>query len=324
MDINALRIVYMGTPVFAVAPLQKLLDAGCDVVGVVTAPDRPAGRGKQLRSPAVKEFALKKGLPVFQPENLKDPDFTSHLEEVAPHMQVVVAFRMLPGVVWKIPALGTFNLHASLLPDYRGAAPINHVIINGETRTGVTTFLIDDQIDTGNILLQEETLIGERENAGQLHDRLMEMGAHLVLETVRGLAAGSLAAKPQDALIPQGMILKKAPKIHREDCRIDWNSSGRELFNLIRGLSPVPGAFTRLFREDGSQVVYKIFDSGFEPAVHDHPPGTIITEGKRHMKIAAKDGFLNIYSIQQEGKRQMDTGDFLPGFSHSSSRSRFS
>jgi len=324
MEISDLRIVYMGTPAFAVAPLEKLLDAGCNVVAVVTTPDRPAGRGREIRRSAVKEFALARNLTLLQPENLKKPGFIAQLRDLAPDLQVVVAFRMLPELAWRIPPLGTFNLHASLLPDYRGAAPVNHVIINGESRTGVTTFLIDAQIDTGNILLQEETGIGEAESAGELHDRLMVMGAGLVLETTRRLASGSLKARSQDELVSPGMVLNRAPKIQKEDCRIDWNRPGRDLFNLIRGLSPFPGAFTRLFRGGDGPVICKIFDSGFEPASHSHPAGIIITDGKKYLKAAVTDGFLNIYSIQLEGKRRMETGDFLMGFNLTSSQPRFS
>jgi methionyl-tRNA formyltransferase len=324
METESLRIVYMGTPVFAVAPLEKLLGAGCNVVAVITAPDRPAGRGKQIRRSAVKEFALARGLTLLQPDNLKEPGFIAQLRGLAPDLQVVVAFRMLPELVWRIPTLGTFNLHASLLPDYRGAAPINHVIINGESRTGVSTFLIDARIDTGNILLQEETGIGEAESAGELHDRLMVMGAGLVLETTRRLASGSLKARSQDELISPGMVLHSAPKIRKEDCRIDWNRPGMELFNLIRGLSPSPGAFTHLVSEAEKPVICKIFRSGFEPENHRHPPGSIITDDKKYLKAAVKDGFLDIYAVQLEGKRRMEIGDFLMGFNLTSFQSRFS
>lgn len=324
MDISSLRIVYLGTPEFAVAPLETLLNANCNVVGVITAPDRPAGRGKKIRWSAVKKFSLERDLYIMQPENLKDPGFISQLTQLAPDLQVVVAFRMLPEVVWRIPAMGTFNLHASLLPDYRGAAPINHVIINGETRTGVTSFMIDDRIDTGNILLQEETHIGEEETAGELHDRLMAMGADLVLKTTEQLAKGSLEAKPQDEWTSPGSLLNKAPRIQKEDCRIDWNRPGKRTFNLIRGLSPYPGAFTTLEKEDDAMILCKIFSSDFEEYFHRLPPGTIITDGKRAMKVAVPDGYLNIYSIQQEGKRKMETGDFLAGINLTSSRSRFS
>jgi methionyl-tRNA formyltransferase len=323
MDSSTLRIVYMGTPEFAVAPLEALLNEGFNVAGVITAPDRPAGRGKKIRYPAVKEFALERNLHIMQPNNLKDPGFISQLKQLAPDLQVVVAFRMLPEVVWRIPTLGTFNLHASLLPDYRGAAPINHVIINGETKTGVTSFLIDARIDTGNILLQEETHIGEKETAGELHDRLMVLGAELVVKTTEQLASGSLEARSQDEWITPGTVLNRAPKIQKEDCRIDWNGKGERIRDLIRGLSPYPGAFTTLEKEDGVEVLCKIFSSGFEESVHKLHPGTLITDGKNELKVAVPDGYLLIYSIQQEGKKRMDTGDFLAGINLTSSRSRF-
>jgi len=326
MKINSIRIVYMGSPGFAVRPLQKLLEAGCRVVGVITAPDRPAGRGKKIRQSAVKDFLIQHQykMPVLQPESLKDPAFVKELEELNPDLQVVVAFRMLPRVVWSIPSLGTINLHASLLPQYRGAAPINHAIINGEKETGVTTFLIDEQIDTGNILLQEHTAIGELETAGELHDRLMETGASLVLETVRRMSAGSLKAKSQDGYADPKDALKRAPKIFKEDCRIRWDLPGKEVSNLIRGLSPYPGAFTYLYKKEEEALLCKIFSATFEALPHKDPPGTIFTDGKRRLEVAAKDGVIDIHTIQQEGKRKMDARDFLAGFSLSSGQSRFS
>jgi methionyl-tRNA formyltransferase len=324
MEHSSLRIVYMGTPEFAVAPLEKLLENGWNVVAVITGPDKPAGRGKKIRQTAVKQFATGHGLPVLQPENLKDPGFISELGHLAPHIQVVVAFRMLPRVVWSIPTLGTFNLHASLLPDYRGAAPINHAIINGETRTGVSSFMIDEQIDTGNILLQEETSIGEKETAGELHDRLKEMGASLVLKTLQQLAEGSLKSRPQDEWIRQGKVLNKAPKIHKEDCLIDWNRPGRDVVNLVRGLSPSPGAFTYLQKTDKEKTLFKIYQAGFEPAMHTHQPGELITDGKKEMKVAVKDGFLHIQSVQIEGKCRMETVEFLRGVNPFTFQSRFS
>lgn len=326
MKIDPTRIVYMGSPGFAVRPLQKLLEAGCQVVGVITAPDKPAGRGKKIRHSAVKEFILQHhpDLNLLQPENLKDPEFVGKLEDLKPDLQVVVAFRMLPRMVWSIPSKGTFNLHASLLPQYRGAAPINHVLINGEKETGVTTFLIDEQIDTGNILLQEKTAIGEQEPAGDLHDRLMEMGASLVLKTVRELAAGSLEAKSQDQFTEPGISLKNAPKIFKEDCRIQWDRPGREINNLIRGLSPYPGAFTYLSREEEEPLSCKIFSATFEALPHKDSPGTIHSDGKRRLEVAVKDGVVDIQTLQLEGKRKMDVKDFLAGFRLSSEQYRFS
>lgn len=323
-NLRSLRIIYMGTPGFAMAPLIRLLDAGCHIVAVVTAPDRPAGRGKKIRPSAVKEYALEKGIQVLQPEKLKDPQFVDRLTALTPDLQVVVAFRMLPAAVWSIPKLGTFNLHASLLPQYRGAAPINHAIMNGETETGVTTFLIDEQIDTGNILLQQPVAIGTEETAGELHDRLTDVGAGLVLDTARQLAEGNLEPKAQETLLEPGVSLMKAPKIHREDCRIDWGRPGTDLFNLIRGLSPYPAAFTMLIREGHDDVLCKIYEASYQPADHQMEPGTVVTDRRRSMKAAVLDGYLQIFSIQQEGKRRMDIADFLAGVNLTSSGSRFS
>lgn len=320
------RIIYMGTPEFAVRPLQQLMVEGFTVVGVVTAPDRPAGRGKKLRESAVKEFIRKQHpeVPLLQPPNLKDPGFVKTLQGLRPDLQAVVAFRMLPEVVWRVPQLGTFNLHASLLPQYRGAAPINHVLMNGETETGVTTFLIDEQIDTGNILLQQRVAIGENETAGELHDRLMAEGSRLVLKTVKGLALGSLQARSQDQFIQPGESLKKAPKITREECRIDWTRPGRTLVNQIRGLSPVPGAFTSLVTDGEQTQLWKIYLASFEPALHEEPPGMIHSDGKQTLKVAVRDGYLQIGSIQLEGKKRMEVPQFLAGFRFTSGQNRFS
>ena len=326
MEINSIRIVYMGSPGFAVRPLQKLIETGCQVVGVITAPDRPAGRGKKIRHSEVKDFLMQNSfdIPLLQPENLKDPAFVKELQKLNPDLQVVVAFRMLPRVVWSIPSLGTINLHASLLPQYRGAAPINHAIINGERETGVTTFIIDEQIDTGNILLQEPTAIGELETAGELHDRLMEIGASLMFETVRQMSDGSLKAKSQDSYSESRISLKKAPKIFKEDCRIRWNLPGRDVNNLIRGLSPYPGAFTYLSRNEEETLLCKVFSATFTGHPHTDPPGTIYTDGKNRLGVAVKDGVLDIQTLQLEGKRKMEARDFLAGFSFSNGQSRFS
>lgn len=323
MEPESLKIVYMGTPEFAVAPLQRLVEKEYHVVAVITAPDRHAGRGKKIRYSAVKEYALSVGLPLLQPENLKSPEFIEELKGLRPDLQVVVAFRMLPELVWSLPSLGTFNLHASLLPDYRGAAPINHALINGEVKTGVTSFLIDAKIDTGNILLQEELSIGEDESAGELHDKLMLLGAELVQQTVDGLAKGTLEAKAQADLIGPDKTLNPAPKIHKQDCRIDWSRPGKEIHNLVRGLSPYPAAFSRLEKEKGQETLCKIFSTRFEPSAHSLPQGSIISEGKKEMKVAVSDGYLHILSLQQEGKRRMSTGEFLLGVSLTSGISRF-
>ncbi len=320
------RIVYMGSPDFAVRPLQVLLEAGFNVVGVITAPDRPAGRGKKIRHSAIKEFLLneEKEIALLQPEKLKDPVFIEELTALRPDLQVVVAFRMLPEVVWSIPPMGTINLHASLLPQYRGAAPINHVLINGEPETGVTTFFIDEQIDTGKILLQKRISIAADETAGELHDRLMELGAGLVLLTVRQISEGQMEAMVQDHFLDSGTCLNKAPKIFKGDCRIDWNLDGQKIFNLIRGLSPHPGAFTFLVKEKGEQVLCKIFSATFEEKPQTNAPGSISIDGKESMEVAVKNGVIRILSIQQEGKRRMDIKDFLAGFSLRSEVSRFS
>ncbi len=325
MESKSLRIVYMGTPDFAVAPLEKLLDNGYDVVAVITAPDKAAGRGKKIRYSAIKQYILDRypDIPLLQPENLKDPAFVEALQKCKPDLQVVVAFRMLPEVVWRIPRLGTFNLHASLLPQYRGAAPINHVIIQGEKETGLTTFLIDDQIDTGNILLQQKTAIAEDETAGELHDRLMLMGSSLVSETVAQLASGHLKPKTQELYIKNGEVLKKAPKIFKEDCRVDWKQSGSVVNNLIRGLSPYPTAITFIEQSDKKKVLCKIFRASFEEQDVSELPGSFQTDGKTFLKVAVGNGYIQIHSIQQEGKRRMSIRDFLAGFNFSPGPYRF-
>jgi len=323
MNKHSPRIIYMGTPGFAVAPLRMLLEFGYNVVGVITAPDRRAGRGKKISHSEVKSYILsrEKPIPILQPENLKDPSFIEELHTLKPDLQIVVAFRMLPELVWSIPSMGTFNLHASLLPQYRGAAPINHVLMNGEEETGVTTFFIDEKIDTGKILLQKSIAIGDDETAGELHDRLMDLGASLVLETVQQLSGTQLEATSQDQYMDAASGLKLAAKIFKEDCRIDWDLPGEILFNLIRGLSPYPGAFTMLKKEDGDQgkagdaIQCKLFKVKKEEASHQEHPGSIFTDGKRTLKVAVKDGWIHVHSIQQEGKRRMEIKDFLAGFS---------
>jgi methionyl-tRNA formyltransferase len=316
----------MGTPGFAVAPLDRLLGSGEQVVAVVTAPDRPAGRGKKIRFSAVKEYMLqhRPDIPLLQPANLKDPGFIEELRSLHPDLQIVVAFRMLPELVWRIPEKGTFNLHASLLPQYRGAAPIHHVLINGETETGLTTFLIDEKIDTGNILLQQSIAIGDQENAGELHDRLMKAGSDLVLQTVEGLAKGNLEPKSQDSLVTAGGELKKAPKIFKEDCRINWEQDGMQIFNLIRGLSPFPGAFTYLHRDQGDPVLCKIFAATFRKEKHNYPPGIIQSDGKSLLEVSVQGGWIQVKSFQQEGKRRLEIKDFLAGVSLTNGPYRFS
>ncbi len=320
------RIIYMGTPGFALGPLQKLLDSDCNVVAVITAPDRKAGRGKKISHSEVKSYILQqeKSIPILQPENLKDPEFLEKLRELKPDLQVVVAFRMLPELVWSIPSMGTFNLHASLLPQYRGAAPINHVLMNGEKETGVTTFFIDEKIDTGKILLQKRIAIGDEETAGELHDRLMELGASLVLETVHLLSSAKLEALSQDQYMDSVSGLNPAPKIFKEDCRIDWNLPGEKLFNHIRGLSPYPGAYTMLESEAGDALQCKIFKATFEEVSHSDAHGSIFSDGKHSLKVSVKDGYIHVHSIQQEGKRRLEIKDFLAGFSFGNGIYRFS
>jgi methionyl-tRNA formyltransferase len=308
-----LRIIFMGTPEFAVATLGSLLMNGFNVAGVVTVPDKPAGRGRAIQKSAVKTFAESSYIPVFQPHNLKDADFIKTLTDLKPDIFIVVAFRMLPEAVWKIPAIGTINLHASLLPDYRGAAPINHAIINGETRTGVTTFFIDNKIDTGNILLREEIHIFPFENAGDLHDRMTKLGARLVIKTLAGIVDKSITPQPQSNFITHATELKLAPKIHPDDCIINWNSGAVKIHNLIRGMAPVPGARTVLKGKKNSLTV-KIFESIPEVEKHLLSPGTIVSDGKHYIKIACNDGFVSISMLQLEGKKKMNSIEFLRGF----------
>jgi methionyl-tRNA formyltransferase len=300
------RIVFMGTPEFAVASLDALIRARCPVVGVITAPDRPAGRGMQMTQSAVKQYALQQKLPILQPEKLKNPVFQEELRSLRADLQIVVAFRMLPESVWNMPPMGTVNLHGSLLPQYRGAAPINWAVINGEKRTGVTTFKLQHAIDTGNILLQESFPIGEKDTAGDVHDRMKEIGAALLVRTVEGLAAGTLKEIPQEIPVT---ALKSAPKIFTETCRIDWNRPVADLYNLIRGLSPFPAAFTDL---DGK--ICKIFHSEVEKRRPTIAPGKYETDQKAFLRFAATDGYIRITEMQLEGKKRMKIEDFLRGF----------
>ena len=307
--IQDLRIVFMGTPEFAVATLKKLVEAGLNVVGVVTAPDKPAGRGMQLQQSAVKQYAESKNLLVLQPEKLKSAEFIKALEELNADVQVVVAFRMLPEMVWSMPPMGTINVHGSLLPQYRGAAPINWAIINGEPFTGVTTFKLQHEIDTGNILLSEIIPIAPDENAGSVHDRMMEIGAELLLKTIESICNESISEKPQDD-ITQATTLKHAPKIFTETCQINWNKPGTEIHNLIRGLSPYPGAFTQL---DSKRL--KIFSGHFTPSNNTETEiGLAVVEGKDMLKFKCSDGFYAVESLQMEGKKKMSVAEFLRGY----------
>lgn len=308
-----LRIVYMGTPDFAVYPLQYLLEAGHQVVGVVTNPDKPAGRGQKLQESPVKKFAMAHGLPVLQPVSFTDEAFLAGLREWKADLQLVVAFKMLPEVVWNMPRLGTVNLHASLLPDYRGAAPINRVIMNGEELTGVTTFLLKQAMDTGHVIFQEQVEIGETMNAGELHDHLMEIGAELLLKTVDAMASGDYPLVRQEELL-QGRKPKLAPKIFKEDMRIPWDKNIQEIYNHIRGLSPFPAAWTMLkHRETGEEISARIFD--VEPEVRGHHQEMgLATDGKSYFSVYVPGGVIYIRELQLAGKKRMPVTDFLRGF----------
>jgi len=305
-----LRIVFMGTPDFAVASLKALVEGGYNIVGVITVPDKPAGRGRQLQQSAVKQYAVEQGLYVMQPEKLKNPEFLAELEALKADLQVIVAFRMLPEVVWSMPRLGTFNLHGSLLPQYRGAAPLNWAVMNGDQETGVTTFLLSHEIDTGAILFHEKTPISDDDTVGDIHDRLMDIGAGLVVKTVDALAEGNYTAVAQDDI--QVESLRPAPKIFKEDCKIDWSKPAVEVRNLIRGLSPYPAAWTELVDGKGKVLSLKIFRAEIESA-KGLTPGTLDTDGKTYFRIAAADGWLTISDLQLSGKKRMAVDDFLRG-----------
>ncbi|HMK04801.1 MAG TPA: methionyl-tRNA formyltransferase [Ferruginibacter sp.] len=330
-DFKKIRIVFMGTPVFAVASLDALVKAGCNISGVITAPDKAAGRGLQLQQSAVKKYALEKGLTVLQPEKLKSPEFLDELRSLNADLQVVVAFRMLPEVVWNMPPMGSVNLHGSLLPQYRGAAPINWAVINGEKETGVTTFKLKHEIDTGDILLQESFPIGENETAGEVHDKMKKIGAELMLKTVRGLAEGTLKETPQSSIVsPQASgvseespnagaplklhdsrltTLKHAPKIFTETCRIDLSKTTAEVHDLIRGLSPFPGAFTMF---NGKML--KIYRSEKQVVPAETTPGAFGSDKKTFLKFACADGYILVKELQLEGKKKMNIEDFLRGY----------
>jgi methionyl-tRNA formyltransferase len=309
MDKCKIKIVYMGTPGFAVEPLKQLILAGYDIKAIVTVPDKPAGRGCKITESEVKKFATEQGLKILQPEKLKSPDFHNELKETGANLFIVVAFRMLPKEVWQMPELGTFNLHASLLPDYRGAAPINHAVINGETKSGVTTFFINEDIDTGNIIFQEECEILPEDNAGSLHDKLMTIGANLVVKTVDSIAEGNIKTIPQETI--SNRKLNPAPKITKEYCRIDFNDNAETIHNKIRGLSPYPGAWATIPNSDDT---FKVFESSFETEPHDLPTGTFVSDNKSYLKVAAKDGFVFIQDLQIAGKKRMKVRDLLNGY----------
>lgn len=302
-----MRIVFMGTPEFAVASLDALIQAGCDIVGVITAPDKPAGRGQKVSESAVKQYAVAHGLKVLQPEKLKSEQFLDELRSLNADLQVVVAFRMLPEAVWDMPPRGTINLHASLLPQYRGAAPINWVLINGEKESGVTTFFLKHDIDTGNVLFTEKVTLTGKETAGELHDRLKDKGAGLLVKTVKAIESGYYTENPQEQL-EEGIELKHAPKIFKEDCKIDWIQPTENIYNLIRGLSPYPTAFTTL-----NDKTLKIFNAGYEVTEPGISPGAFLTDNKTYLKFAATDGFINLTDVQLEGKKRMNIEEFLRG-----------
>lgn len=331
MKATDLRIVFMGTPEFAVASLDALVKAGCNIVGVVTAPDKPAGRGMKLNESAVKKYAVEHGLHVLQPEKLKNPVFIDELKALKADLQIVVAFRMLPEVVWNMPPMGTINVHGSLLPQYRGAAPINWAVINGEKETGVTTFKLKHEIDTGDILLQQSFSIGEDETAGEVHDRMKEIGAALLVKTVKGLAEGTLKERPQTSehrpqptvdspqlitgALPSSVerepstTLKHAPKIFTETCKIDFSKTVEEVHNLIRGLSPFPGAFTEL---NGKML--KIYRSKKETSPNSYQGGELVTDNKTFLKFSCSNGYVHVLELQLEGKKRMSVEEFLRGY----------
>src|ERR1700743_914435 len=302
-----MRIVFMGTPEFAVASLDELIQSGSEIVGVITAPDKPPGRGQKVSESAVKQYAVTHGLKVLQPEKLKNEEFLKELRALNADLQVVVAFRMLPEVVWNMPPKGTINLHASLLPQYRGAAPINWVLINGEKESGVTTFFLKQEIDTGDILFTEKVTLTGHETAGELHDRLMNKGAGLLVKTVKGVESGRFNEHPQSQLL-EGVELKHAPKIFKEDCLIDWNQPAEKVYNLIRGLSPYPTAYTML-----NDKLLKVFGAEYELEETDEKPGEFFSDNKTFLKASALDGFVKLTDVQLEGKKRMGIEEFLRG-----------
>ena len=317
MEKKDLRIVYMGTPEFAVESLKRLVEGGYNVVGVITMPDKPMGRhGSVLQPSPVKQYAVEQGLRVLQPEKLKDEVFVEELRSLRADLQIVVAFRMLPEVVWSMPRLGTFNLHASLLPQYRGAAPINWAVINGETETGITTFFLKHEIDTGEIIDQVRVPIADTDNVGIVYDKLMMLGGTLVLKTVDAILEGNVKTIPQENLAEAGE-LRPAPKIFKETCRIDWNWGAKRVYDFIRGLSPYPGAWTELHEGPDRAVVLKIFESEKRFSSHSLKPGAVETDGKTYFRIAVSDGYLDVLSLQLAGKKRMAVSDFLKGYRYS-------
>lgn len=313
MEKDNLRIVYMGTPEFAVEGLRCLVEGGYNVVGVITMPDKPAGRGHKIHFSPVKQFALNHNLPLLQPEKLKDESFVQALREWKADLQIVVAFRMLPEVVWNMPRLGTFNLHASLLPQYRGAAPINWAVINGDTETGITTFFLKHEIDTGEVIQQVRVPIADTDNVEIVHDKLMILGGRLITETVDAILGGTVKPIPQEKMAVVGK-LRPAPKIFKETCRIDWSQSAKRIYDFIRGLSPYPAAWSELSNNSGETIVVKIFESEKIVETHQLSPGTIVTDGKSYLKVAVADGFVRILALQFPGKKRLRTEELLRGY----------
>ena len=307
----------MGTPEFAVESLKRLVEGGYNVVGVITMPDKPMGRhGSVLQPSPVKEYAVSQGLKVLQPERLKDEAFLEELRALQADLQIVVAFRMLPEVVWAMPPMGTFNLHAALLPQYRGAAPINWAVINGDTETGITTFFLKHEIDTGDVIQQVRVPIEDTDNVGIVYDKLMMLGGDLVLETVEAILAGTIQPIPQDELIQPETELRPAPKIFKETCRIDWSTGVKKVYDFVRGLSPYPAAWTELVLPDGNRQVVKVCETEKTFQEHTLPVGQVDTDGKNYFRIAVKDGFVNLVALQLAGKKRMCVGDFLRGYRH--------
>ena len=316
MDKKDLRIVYMGTTEFAVESLKRLVEGGYNIVGVITMPDKPMGRhGSVLQPSPVKQYAVSQGLKVLQPEKLKNEEFVAELRSLNADLQIVVAFRMLPEVVWSMPRLGTFNLHASLLPQYRGAAPINWAVINGDTETGITTFFLKHEIDTGEIIDQVRVPIADTDNVEVVYERLMRLGGDLVLKTVDAILEGSVKTIPQEELAQVGE-LRPAPKIFKETCRIDWTIGVKRIYDFVRGLSPYPAAWTELYQEGADPIMLKIFETEKLFCEHSLAPGTIVTDCKTYFKIASSDGYVNVLSLQLAGKKRMEINDFLRGYRH--------
>ena len=317
MEKKDLRIVYMGTPEFAVESLKRLVEGGYNVVAVITMPDKPMGRhGSVLQASPVKQYAVSQGLKVLQPEKLKDEAFVEELRSLNADLQIVVAFRMLPEVVWNMPPMGTFNLHASLLPQYRGAAPINWAVMNGDTETGITTFFLKHEIDTGEVIQQVKVPIADTDNVEVVYDKLMMLGGDLVLETVDAILNGTVKSIPQEEMFASESELRPAPKIFKETCRIDWNKGVKGVYDHVRGLSPYPAAWTELCAPEGTRQVLKIYETEKQFKEHALPAGTVDTDQKTYFRIAVKDGYVNLLSVQLAGKKRMNIGDFLRGYRH--------